>query len=69
MPRNRRESTESEKEHAYIMHNKREYGDKIQGDAAEFLDDKGGHGEVKRRRQAWDRTSEAQQRETHTEKD
>lgn len=69
MPRNRRESTENEKEHAYVMHNKREYGDKIQGDAAEFLDEKGGHGEVKQRREAWGRTSDAQQRETHAEEE
>lgn len=56
------EPTENEKEHAYVMHNKREYGDKVQGDLAGFLDDAGEHGEVKRRRERWheahDRTAD-----------
>ena len=51
-----REPTENEKEHAYVMHNKREKGETIQGDLGESLDEKGSHGEVKRRRQEWHET-------------
>lgn len=51
-PHGPREPTENEKEHAYVMHNKREKGEKLQGDAGAFLDDMGEHGEVKQRREA-----------------
>lgn len=48
-----REPTQSEKEHAYVMHNKREKGEKIAGDLAEDLEYAGEHGDVKKRRQEW----------------
>lgn len=47
------ERTESEKEHEYHQYERRGKGEEIQGDLGEDLPDKGGMGEVRRRRQEW----------------
>lgn len=52
MPKGPRETTESEREQAYHDEQRRGRGEKLQGEEAEFLDDAGEAGEVKREREA-----------------
>lgn len=45
--------TESEKEHEYVMAQKRGFGDTVVGEGGEFLDEEGAVGEVRRRREGY----------------
>lgn len=51
--RKRIEMTENEKEHEYVLFQKRSRGDHVVGDLAEDLDEKGAVGEVEARRRQW----------------
>lgn len=51
MPKGPRETTEPEREQAYHDEQRRGRGEKLQGEEAEFLDDAGEAGEVKRERE------------------
>lgn len=51
MPKGPRETTESEREQAYHDEQRRGRGEKLQGDEAEFLEEAGEAGEVKKERE------------------
>lgn len=51
MPKGPREATESEREQAYHDEQRRGRGEKLQGEEAEFLDEAGEAGQVKRERE------------------
>jgi hypothetical protein len=53
--RKKPEVTESEKEHEYVMAQKRGYGERVAGEGGEFLDEMGPVAEVAQRREAWHR--------------
>lgn len=44
---------ESERDHDYVMTQKRSYGDEVVGDEAKELDEKGAAGQVSREREEW----------------
>ena len=51
--RKKPEMSEAEKEHEYVMAQKRGYGEVVSGEGGEFLDEQGAVGEVAQRREAW----------------
>ena len=51
--RKKPEMTEAEKEHEYLLQQKRSHGDAIVGTGGEFLDHVGGAAEVMHKRAAW----------------
>lgn len=50
--------TEDEKEHEYVLHQKRSKGDMVVGDEAKGMNDMGAVGEVAERRREWQRENE-----------
>lgn len=51
--RKKPKTTENERDHAYVMAQKRSHGDEIVGDEARNLDEKGPAGQVAREREEW----------------
>ena len=52
--RKKPEMTESEKEHEYVMAQKRGYGEFVTGKGGEFLTEQGPVAEVRERREKWE---------------
>ena len=51
--RKKPEMSEAEKEHEYVLAQKRGYGEVVSGEGGESLDEQGAVAEVTQRREAW----------------